>query len=150
MPLRNVEHRIVKWVGTNTDIHEKVLAEQELRDAHRRKDEFLAMLAHELRNPLVPIGAGAEMLAMANSEDQRVREVSDMIRRQVKHVTGLINDLLEVFAGDARTRRARVAYRRYEAGAARFGRAIETFIRDASASLESASSCGSGMRQWRF
>jgi PAS domain S-box-containing protein len=96
VPLRNVEQQIVKWVGTNTDIHEKVLAEQELRDAHRRKDEFLAMLAHELRNPLVPIGAGAEMLAMANSDDPRVREVSDMIRRQVKHVTGLINDLLEV------------------------------------------------------
>jgi PAS domain S-box-containing protein len=96
VPLRDEAQQIVKWVGTNTDIHEKVIGEQELRDAHRRKDEFLAMLAHELRNPLVPIGAGAEMLAMAKSDDKHVREVSDMIRRQVKHVTGLINDLLDV------------------------------------------------------
>ncbi|MDR5832266.1 ATP-binding protein [Caballeronia sp. LP006] len=95
-PLRNADNIIIKWVGTNTDINDRVVAEDALRNANRRKDEFLAMLAHELRNPLVPIGASAEMLSMDPRVDGRVLRASEMIARQVKHVTALVNDLLDV------------------------------------------------------
>ena len=54
-PLRDDDGRVVLWFGTNTDISELKRAEEALREADRRKDEFLAMLAHELRNPLAPI-----------------------------------------------------------------------------------------------
>lgn len=87
---------LLKWVGSNTDIHEKVLAEQELREAHQRKDEFLAMLAHELRNPLAPIRAGAELLPQLSTDPVQVERVGTMIRRQIVHVMSLIDDLLEV------------------------------------------------------
>ncbi|CAB3669181.1 hypothetical protein LMG27174_02059 [Paraburkholderia rhynchosiae] len=49
------------WIGAASDITERREAEQRVKDADRRKDEFLAMLAHELRNPLAPIGAAAEL-----------------------------------------------------------------------------------------
>lgn len=94
--VRGDDGTILKWVGSNTDIHEKMLAEQELRDANRRKDEFLAMLAHELRNPLAPIRAGADLLAEAGADPARVTRVAGMIRRQIVHVMSLIDDLLEV------------------------------------------------------
>ncbi|SAL72367.1 PAS/PAC sensor hybrid histidine kinase [Caballeronia cordobensis] len=94
--VRDTQADMLKWVGSNTDIHEKVLAEQELREAHQRKDEFLAMLAHELRNPLVPIRAGAELLPELSTDPAQVDRVGTMIRRQIVHVMSLIDDLLEV------------------------------------------------------
>jgi PAS domain S-box-containing protein len=66
-----------------------------LRDQERRKDEFLAMLAHELRNPLAPISAAAEILKIASSPE-RIRASSEVIGRQVRHMTSLVNDLLDV------------------------------------------------------
>src|SRR5690606_11544983 len=68
----------------------------EMREVDRRKDEFLAMLAHELRNPLAPIGAAADLLRIAELDQTRVRKASDIISRQVKHMTSLIDDLLDV------------------------------------------------------
>jgi PAS domain S-box-containing protein len=94
--VRSDDGTILKWVGSNTDIHEQVLAEQELRDTNRRKDEFLAMLAHELRNPLAPIRAGAELLPEVSADPAQVNRVGGMIRRQIVHVMSLIDDLLEV------------------------------------------------------
>jgi len=67
-----------------------------LRDQDRRKDEFLAMLAHELRNPLAPISAAAEMLRFGTANEERVRRASDVISRQVRHLTSLVDDLLDV------------------------------------------------------
>jgi PAS domain S-box-containing protein len=67
-----------------------------LCEADRRKDEFLAMLAHELRNPLAPISSAAELLRLAQLDEARVRQTSSIISRQVKHMTGLIDDLLDV------------------------------------------------------
>ena len=78
------------------DVTDRREAEAKLRDADRRKDEFLAMLAHELRNPLAPIGAAAELLQRVKLDDERVRKTSSVIGRQVKHMTGLIDDLLDV------------------------------------------------------
>jgi signal transduction histidine kinase/ActR/RegA family two-component response regulator len=75
---------------------ERVRAEEALRLADRRKDEFLAMLAHELRNPLAPISAAAQILGMGKPDPVRVERTSAIIARQVTHMTGLIDDLLDV------------------------------------------------------
>lgn len=68
----------------------------EMREIDRRKDEFLAMLAHELRNPLAPISAASELLSHAELDRERIKKTSDVIARQVDHMTSLIDDLLDV------------------------------------------------------
>jgi PAS domain S-box-containing protein len=82
--------------GVTVDVTERYQAELELREANRKKDEFLAMLAHELRNPLAPITTAAEMLRITARNDERTKRASDVISRQVKHMTSLIDDLLDV------------------------------------------------------
>ncbi|HEX9172974.1 MAG TPA: ATP-binding protein [Telluria sp.] len=78
------------------DITDRKLADDKFKEADRRKDEFLAMLAHELRNPLAPISAAAELLKIGKLDDARVRQSSAIIARQVKHMTSLVDDLLDV------------------------------------------------------
>jgi signal transduction histidine kinase/ActR/RegA family two-component response regulator len=78
------------------DALERARAEEALRTSNRLKDEFLAMLAHELRNPLAPIGAAASLLQMGKLDETRVRHTSQIIGRQVRHMTGLVDDLLDV------------------------------------------------------
>jgi len=78
------------------DITERKRAEDQLRAADRRKDEFLAMLAHELRNPLAPISAAADLLRIGRLDEARVRQSSAIIGRQVRHMTSLVDDLLDV------------------------------------------------------
>ena len=82
-------------------------AEEALRDADRRKDEFLALLGHELRNPLAPIRNGVEILRRATSEESR-RAAEGVIERQVRHMTRLVDDLLDV----SRITRGRIELRR--------------------------------------
>jgi signal transduction histidine kinase len=72
------------------------LAELALQDANRRKDEFLAMLAHELRNPLAPIRTAAEILARTLPEEADTYAVVNMLRRQASQLTRLVDDLLDV------------------------------------------------------
>jgi signal transduction histidine kinase/DNA-binding response OmpR family regulator len=76
-----------------TSALENALLYQEIQEAHRRKDEFLAMLAHELRNPLVPIRSGLDILAL---DDQGDRELIQVMQDQVNHVVRLVDDLLDV------------------------------------------------------
>lgn len=100
-PIRDMNQQIVGGVTTVMDITDHVKAEQSLRDSDRRKDEFLAMLAHELRNPLAPIRAAADLLAMASDESDRlrkdqIRQTSAVIGRQVRHLTAMVDDLLDV------------------------------------------------------
>jgi len=71
-------------------------AEHDLRAADQRKDEFLAMLAHELRNPLAPISTGAHLLRLLHSENAQVDQTCSIIVRQVNHMTSLVDDLLDV------------------------------------------------------
>ncbi len=78
------------------DITERKATQEKLQEADRRKDEFLAMLAHELRNPLAPIGAAAELLQIIKLDEERVRQTSQIIGRQVSHMTSLVDDLLDV------------------------------------------------------
>ena len=68
----------------------------EMREVDRRKDEFLAMLAHELRNPLAPISAASHILKLGELNRERTNHNSEIILRQVNHMTGLIDDLLDV------------------------------------------------------
>ncbi|MFC5463021.1 PAS domain S-box protein [Massilia niabensis] len=96
LPCTDGVGRVTHWMGTLTDIHDQKAGEEELRAASRRKDEFLAMLAHELRNPLAPISNAAQLIAMANPPDKRIRHSSDVITRQVRHMTELVDDLLDV------------------------------------------------------
>jgi PAS domain S-box-containing protein len=93
----------IRIIGTAIDITKRKAAEaalreseERLRQADRRKDEFLAMLAHELRNPLAPISAAAELLQTAKLDEERVRRTSQVIGRQVRHMTSLVDDLLDV------------------------------------------------------
>jgi signal transduction histidine kinase/ActR/RegA family two-component response regulator len=71
-------------------------AEDALRSADQRKDEFLAMLAHELRNPLAPIQTASEILARVVPAQSAGRSAVDVVKRQVIHLTRLVDDLLDV------------------------------------------------------
>ncbi|MBZ2208381.1 hybrid sensor histidine kinase/response regulator [Massilia soli] len=95
-PLHDGTGAIIQWFGTDTDVTAIETAQSELRAANRRKDEFLAMLAHELRNPLAPISTAAELLKLTALDEKRVRHTSDIISRQVSHMTKLVDDLLDV------------------------------------------------------
>lgn len=67
-----------------------------LQESNRRKDEFLAMLAHELRNPLAPITTAAHLLKLSQEPPPRARELGELIARQVGHMTELVDDLLDI------------------------------------------------------
>jgi PAS domain S-box-containing protein len=82
--------------GISIDVTERKRAEEALRSADRRKDEFLAMLAHELRNPLAPISTAAQLLKLTQVNEPRIARTSEIISRQVEHMTSLIDDLLDV------------------------------------------------------
>jgi signal transduction histidine kinase len=75
---------------------ERRRAEEELRIADRRKDEFLAMLAHELRNPLAPIRNGLIVLRSSDADPELAQKLFAMIERQVNHLVRLVDDLLEI------------------------------------------------------
>jgi PAS domain S-box-containing protein len=95
-PIRDARGRIVGVVLVFRDITERRGSERALEDADRRKDEFLAMLAHELRSPLAPIRNAAHTLGLLGTGDDRVRWVSGVIERQVGLMTRLVDDLLDV------------------------------------------------------
>ncbi len=78
------------------DISERVRARRALESADRQKNEFLAMLAHELRNPLAPIHNSNELLARTLTENEHARVAVAVIRRQVSHLARLVDDLLDV------------------------------------------------------
>lgn len=102
-PVRNVAGAVIGASKIARDITarkraEKLLLEREeaLREADRRKDEFLALLGHELRNPLAPIHNAAELLSRMLPEDSRALVAVEMIRRQARQLTRLVDDLLDI------------------------------------------------------
>jgi PAS domain S-box-containing protein len=114
-PVRDSTGRIMGASKIARDITEQKRLEEALRDrtrqlaeAERRKDEFLAMLAHELRNPLAPLGNSAQILQLLGSDDPKLRWATDVINRQVQQMTRLVDDLLDV----ARIARGKVKLQR--------------------------------------
>lgn len=95
-PLFGPDGAVRKWVGMNIDITERRSAEEALREVDRRKDEFLAILAHELRNPLAPLRTGIEILRIGRVEPERIERVRAMMGRQVDHMVALVDDLMDV------------------------------------------------------
>lgn len=95
VPIRDESGRVKRWFGTNTDVTELRKLQEALSAADRRKDEFLAMLAHELRNPVAPIASAAEALARLVS-DQQQRGLVDIVQRQASTLSRLLDDLLDV------------------------------------------------------
>ena len=98
------EHGLFQgFVGTVTDIHDRKQLEEELRQiaaelsaANQKKDEFLATLAHELRNPLAPLGNGLQVMKLARGNPDAVEQSRAMMERQLGQMVRLIDDLLDV------------------------------------------------------
>jgi PAS domain S-box-containing protein len=109
-PIRDGQGKLVRGFITIRDITGQVRAKAEqgradaalrdanerLREADRRKDEFLGMLSHELRNPLAPIRNSLYILDRAEPAGQQARRAKDVLNRQVGHLTRLVDDLLDV------------------------------------------------------
>jgi PAS domain S-box-containing protein len=88
--------RVTRFVGSAMDIEDRKRAEMALRDTDRRKDEFLGMLSHELRNPLAPIRNALYILDHSAVTGEQARRAKDVANRQITHVTRLVDDLLDV------------------------------------------------------
>jgi PAS domain S-box-containing protein len=122
VPVFDEEERVTHVITSGVDISarkriEDALRENEtrlhqaasaLRDADRRKDDFLATLAHELRNPLAPIRNGLQILRLAAGGDPVIERTMDMMDRQMRHLVRLVDDLLDV----SRITRGKVELRR--------------------------------------
>ncbi|WZP00990.1 PAS domain S-box protein [Isosphaeraceae bacterium EP7] len=94
-PIRDAQGRVIGASKIGRDITQEKLIEAERQEAERRKDEFLAMLAHELRNPLSSISTAAHLLGQLETEEDLVW-AKDVVIRHVKHLARLIDDLLDV------------------------------------------------------
>jgi two-component system CheB/CheR fusion protein len=86
----------MRMLGATLDTTERKAAEEALREADRRKDEFLAMLAHELRNPLAPIRNALHLLTQTSAEATAGTWAKEVMARQVQHLARLVDDLLDV------------------------------------------------------
>ncbi len=95
-PIRDGHGQVVGCVLVFRDITERQKAELILREADRRKDEFLAMLAHELRNPLAPIRNAVELIRHADDNSDLVEQASRMMERQLGQMVRLVDDLFVV------------------------------------------------------
>ena len=95
-PIRDAQGQIIGAVLVFRDITQRKASEQILREADRRKDEFLATLSHELRNPLAPIRNAVQILNAKGPSDLEFVWARDVIDRQVTHMTRLVDDLLDV------------------------------------------------------
>jgi PAS domain S-box-containing protein len=121
-PIRDAAGAIVGVVLVFRDVSEQRQAQEALKEADRRKDEFLAMLGHELRNPLAPIRSAVEVLRLAGAGEADGRHALDVIGRQARHMARLVDDLLDV----SRISRGKVRLEKRRAAlAAVLGSAVE-------------------------
>jgi signal transduction histidine kinase len=123
VPLRDASGNVRGAISAFVDITARVQAEEWLREADRRKDEFLAMLSHELRNPLAPILNAVGVLKRPGLSDERLEWAREVIERQVENLTRLVDDLLDV----SRIAQGKIALKRENLDlAAVVARALET------------------------
>ncbi|MCC2658669.1 MAG: hypothetical protein K0Q76_3777 [Panacagrimonas sp.] len=107
-PILDSAGRVKGAVAANMDISELRSTQQRLQEAHKRKDEFLEVLSHELRNPLAPIQTSLYILDRVEAGGQQAQHAKDVISRQVMHLSRLVDDLLDV----TRIARGKVELRR--------------------------------------
>jgi len=95
-PIHDQQGKVAGIFVEGSDVTARKRVEDELRAANQQKDQFLAMLAHELRNPLAPITTAAQLLQRGQLDPPAIQRASDIIARQAQHMTSLVNDLLDV------------------------------------------------------
>ena len=95
VPVTDASGAVVAVSGSTRDITERKQAEEALRVQDRRKDEFLATLAHELRNPLAPLRNGVEIIRLAHGKPELVDPACNLMERQLTHMVRLIDDLMD-------------------------------------------------------
>jgi PAS domain S-box-containing protein len=132
-PVHDAVGNVVRWFGTSTEIHDLKQAQTDLAEAKRRleeadrhKDEFLAMLSHELRNPLTPIRNGVYLLERVDGGTEQARRARSVIERQTQHMTRLIDDLLDV----TRIAHGKVTLRRAQVDVERLVQTVADDLRD--------------------
>ncbi len=130
-PMRDATGQLVGFTKVARDITERRQAEDALLEADRRKDEFLAMLAHELRNPLAPIRNALHLLRLQPDDTVAVERWRSMMDRQVSHLTRLVDDLLDV----SRINRGKISLQRAPLDLARL---IRHTVEDQRPALEEA------------
>lgn len=119
-PIHDRIGHVLSWFGTNTDITAQRQAEEALREADQRKDEFIAVLAHELRNPLAPVRSAVEILKRVGPTEPRIERTREIIARQVHHMSRLIDDLLDI----SRISRGRLALQKERCDLSRIAREV--------------------------
>ncbi len=124
--LRDTKGQVVSWFGTHTDITCQLQAQEALREADQRKDEFMAILAHELRNPLAPVRTAVEIVRRIDGLQPAQRRACEVIARQVAHMARLIDDLLDV----SRIARGKMALQRERCDLAAIARQTAADYRD--------------------
>jgi PAS domain S-box-containing protein len=95
-PVKDAAGRFYRLVGIIDDFTERKKAEEALKEADRRKDEFLATLAHELRNPLAPLRNGLQILRLAGNDRAAAEQARTLMERQLEHFIRLVDDLLDL------------------------------------------------------
>ena len=126
VPILNESNEVVEWFGAALDLTARKNAEDALRDADRRKDEFIATLAHELRNPLAPLRNGLQIARLRSAADAPLRRTIEMMDRQVNMLVHLVEDLMDVSritTGKIELRRERVTLREVLAASVEASRA---------------------------
>jgi len=96
VPVKDRDGKVTGWAGINLDIDRLKHAEAALRDADRRKDDFLATLAHELRNPLAPVRNAVQILQMKGPPVPELEWAREVIDRQMQAMARIIDDLMDV------------------------------------------------------
>jgi PAS domain S-box-containing protein len=96
IPVRDARGDIECWFGTSTDIQDRIEIEQTLKDADLRKNQFLATLAHELRNPLSPISNSLQLWPHVENDKEALEQVRSVIERQLQQLVRLIDDLMDL------------------------------------------------------